>query len=270
MLIYAGGQSGTIGGGALEHRAARGAFDAARVQQIALGPALGQCCGGAVSLVTEVFDTVAQVPTTGHFARMIDGPEEMPLSIRRHLAQTHAGQSTGLIWRDGWLCEPVAPARTPLWIWGAGHVGRALIDVLSPLPEFALTWIDTNLARYPEIVPPSVTVLPAENPADLVAHAPRDAQHLILTYSHKLDLDLCHGLLGHGFAQAGLIGSQTKWTRFRNRLQSLGHSPTQISRITCPIGDPSLGKHPQAIAVGVASCLLSHSSTQTLGKGVAR
>jgi xanthine dehydrogenase accessory factor len=63
-------------------------------------------------------------------------------------------------------------------------------------------------------------------------------------------------LLGHGFGCAGLIGSKSKWARFQSRLAALGHSAPQISRITCPIGDPALGKHPQAIAVGVVSSLL--------------
>jgi xanthine dehydrogenase accessory factor len=106
-------------------------------------------------------------------------------------------------------------------------------------------------------VPDHVTALPAADPARLVPHAPRDANHLILTYSHALDLALCHALLEHGFAGAGLIGSATKWARFRSRLGALGHSPAQIARIRCPIGTPGLGKHPQAIAIGVASSLLS-------------
>ena len=78
----------------------------------------------------------------------------------------------------------------------------------------------------------------------------------MLTFSHALDLDLCHRLLSHGFAALGLIGSETKRARFRSRLAALGHSEARISRIACPIGDPALGKHPQAIAVGVAAALL--------------
>ena len=74
--------------------------------------------------------------------------------------------------------------------------------------------------------------------------------------SHGIDLDLCNALLNHGFAYAGLIGSKTKWARFQARLTDLGHHAAEISRITCPIGDPSLGKEPQAIAVGIAHALL--------------
>ena len=87
--------------------------------------------------------------------------------------------------------------------------------------------------------------------------APAEAEHLVLTYSHALDLEICHRLLGHGFRAAGLIGSATKWARFRSRLAALGHAPEQVARIRCPIGDPALGKHPQAIAVGVAAEILS-------------
>jgi len=96
----------------------------------------------------------------------------------------------------------------------------------------------------------------ATAPARLVPHAPVRAEHLIATYAHDLDLALCHALLTHDFAGAGLIGSATKWARFRARLSALGHAPAQISRIACPIGDPALGKHPQAIALGVATALL--------------
>jgi xanthine dehydrogenase accessory factor len=150
----------------------------------------------------------------------------------------------------------VAPEGAPLWIWGAGHVGRALVSVLAPLPDLAITWIDTGAVRFPDDVPETVTMLPVPAPDTAMPLAPRDARHLIVTYSHDLDLALCHAALIRGFAACGLIGSATKWARFRKRLRDLGHDDAQISRITCPIGDPSLGKHPQAIAVGVAARLI--------------
>ncbi len=83
--------------------------------------------------------------------------------------------------------------------------------------------------------------------------APSHAEHLILTYSHALDLELCHRILSRSFGALGLIGSATKRARVRNRLAALGHGPEQIERMQCPIGDPGLGKHPQAIALGVAA-----------------
>jgi xanthine dehydrogenase accessory factor len=163
---------------------------------------------------------------------------------------------------QGWFVEPVAQPTTPLWIWGAGHVGRALVDVLHPIPELEITWVDTAPNRFPDSIPEGVNALPASDPLRVVPHAPGNAAHLILTYSHALDLSLCDALLRHGFEFAGLIGSDTKWARFTSRLRKMGHPDAQISRICCPIGQKSLGKHPQAIAVGVAAQLLSLSTTK--------
>lgn len=270
MLVWAAGQSGTIGGGALEFAAAAKArrwlasdpptptlphAGGGRhfIDRVALGPSLGQCCGGAVTLWYEVFATVPE-PVAGVIAR---GPEPMPLAVKRVLAAAR-GQGlrpvAGLV--QGWLVEPVAEAERQLWVWGAGHVGRALVAVLAPLPGIAVIWVDVGPERFPDVVPEGVTVLPAADPAVLADHAPLGAEHLVLTYSHALDLELCHRLLRRGFRSCGLIGSGTKWARFRSRLKALGHAAAEIGRIRCPIGDPALGKHPQAIAVGVVAELL--------------
>jgi xanthine dehydrogenase accessory factor len=164
---------------------------------------------------------------------------------------------------QGWFIEPVHRPIQALWIWGAGHVGRALVATLAPLPDLSITWVDTAPERFPSAIPPGVTALPAAQPQLLAAHAPQDAQHLILTYSHALDLALCHALLSHGFDRCGLIGSQTKWARFQSRLRDLGHQMTSISRLECPIGDPTLGKHPQAIAISVARDILTKTERKT-------
>jgi xanthine dehydrogenase accessory factor len=297
MLVFAEGQSGTIGGGALEFEAAAKARlalagcpptpslphagggrrsagsvteDGGRdgpsspnvgegwggwtcVERIALGPSLGQCCGGAVVLWTEVYDAVPEA-VAGVVAR---GPGEMPLAVARILAAARgqgARPAPGLV--AGWLVEPVAEAERQVWVWGAGHVGRALVSVLAPLPGIAVTWVDVSAERFPDVVPEGVTVVPATDPALVADHAPVGAEHLVLTFSHALDLELCHRLLLRDFGTCGLIGSATKWGRFRSRLKALGHSGEAIARIRCPIGDPGLGKHPQAIAVGVVAELL--------------
>ena len=220
MCVWADRQTGTIGGGALEWDAARVAQDMLRdgtVQlrrTLPLGPDLGQCCGGVVTL-----DFIADAP---------------------------ADERMG----------------TPLWIWGAGHVGRAIARTIAPLEDREITLIDTTAARMPDALPITVSPLVARDPVMVVPRAPTGADHIILTYSHDLDLHLCDALLRHGFASAGLIGSATKWARFRSRLASMGHSADQIARIACPIGDPSLGKHPQAIAVSVVAALISPSAHQ--------
>jgi xanthine dehydrogenase accessory factor len=266
MVVWAGGQEGTIGGGALEYEAAARARTmlresaADRLDRMALGPRLNQCCGGAVTVLSEVWDTARLRGIDGTVvARPLPGSSnEMPLAVKRIL-QRARGEGFRPVARTlhGWFVEPVSAPVREIWIWGAGHVGRALVSVLVPLPGLRLTWIDTDAARFPE-VPAGVTQRIAANPADLVAEAPEAAEHLVLTFSHTLDLELCHRLLRHGFGQLGLIGSATKWARFRSRLAALGHAPVQISRIRCPIGQPELGKHPQAIAVGVAADLLTN------------
>ncbi|MGB8812955.1 MAG: xanthine dehydrogenase accessory protein XdhC [Paracoccaceae bacterium] len=266
MLVWRGGASGTIGGGALEWEAmtrARAMLDlgldvgpdagGARLDREALGPKLGQCCGGAVTVLTEVYDAPRVAALAGDvIARAVLGGV-MPLAVARILAAAR-GQgvlpAAGLV--QGWMVEPVARPLRQVWVWGAGHVGRALVGVLAPLPGVALVWVDVGPERFPVQVPEGVTVLPCSDPALLVAHAPQTAEHLVLSYSHALDLELCHRILQHGFGRLGLIGSATKAARFRARLRGLGHAEGLIARMVCPMGDPSLGKHPQAIALGVA------------------
>jgi xanthine dehydrogenase accessory factor len=260
MLVMPEATQGTIGGGALEHAAitrarATLATGEARLDTIPLGPALGQCCGGSVTLLTERYDA-ATLPATLPHVRPLPG--RSPTGPAPDLPP-----GSPPLDRHGWVAEG-PPARAPLWIWGAGHVGRALVHTLAPLDAFAITWIDLAPGLFPAAIPPGVAPIPTEDPARLAAFAPMDADHLILTRSHDLDLALCHALLLRGFASCGLIGSATKWARFRARLQNLGHPPHKISSIACPIGDPTLGKHPQAIAIGVTAALLKERAGGTV------
>ncbi|WP_281984784.1 xanthine dehydrogenase accessory protein XdhC [Thalassorhabdomicrobium marinisediminis] len=218
MRVWPDRQEGTIGGGTLEWEAARiarevlAAGEQTAQRTLPLGPDLGQCCGGVVTLEFK---------------------------------------------RNGTVDTLIFP---PLWIWGGGHVGRAIARVMAPFEDRDITVIDTTAERMPDL-PEGVAPLVAADPVRVVAHAPANADHLILTYSHDLDLALCDALLRHGFASAGLIGSATKKARFRSRLSAMGHTPEAIARIACPIGDPALGKHPQAIAIGVAAALRCGPST---------
>lgn len=264
MLVWRNGQSGTIGGGTLEYQAAEWARSSgAYLRRVPLGPSIGQCCGGAVTLLAESYADISTLPEDGYLLRRVEGDAETPLAMRRAIsAFRNSGKPVAEMFSQGWFLEPVEADARPLWIYGAGHVGRAMLSILAPLPQFAITWVDTGPDRFPEDMPSGVTQLVSSNPADSVGYAPPEAEHLILTYSHAFDLEICHRLLGHGFSWAGLIGSETKWARFRSRLRALGHTDAQISRINCPIGDKSLGKHPQAIAIGVASRLLSRETAK--------
>ena len=276
MLVWSEGDSGTIGGGALELQAiaaARslldGKSDSSESRRISLGPGLGQCCGGAVTLLTEIFDRVAldeakkDVARTGCFARHVErSGTDPPTAAERALRRINDSPSNTrpkLI--AGWLIEPVCSPARYVWLYGAGHVGRAIADVLGPLPGFRTTWIDVAMKRFPQNCPPNAEISVEQNPVDGVNCAPEAADHLILTFSHALDLEICGKLLERPFRSAGLIGSDTKWARFRKRLVELGHPESLVDRIKCPIGNPALGKHPRAIAIGVAASLLAESGT---------
>ena len=224
MCVTAHGSEGTIGGGALEHRAIATArrmlveAQACFEETLPLGPGLGQCCGGAVSLRYSR----GRKPADAVRAKRID-----PALVRGHGGD--------------------------LWLWGAGHVGRAVVRSLAPTQAFDITWIDSAADRFPQQVPRAVATIPTADMPRLATHAPRAAHHLIFTYSHDIDLALCAALLKRGFASCGLIGSATKWARFKKRLRGMHLDP---QRITCPIGDPAEGKHPDEIAHSTATALL--------------
>ena len=270
MLVWDGGQSGTIGGGALEWQAVEKVreISAPTVLKFPLGPSLGQCCGGSVTLILEPF-TAANLPPDGpHSLRQITGNTPQPLSITRALRTSRAtGAPPPLTFTDGWLLEPLTQANTPLWLYGAGHVGRAIVETLNGLP-FDIIWVDTAANRFPDHIPDTTTQLIAANPAQAARHAPSDAHHLVLTYSHAIDLDLCHQILGQPHASLGLIGSATKRARFTKRLVELGHTPQATAQIICPIGNRALGKEPKAIALGIATELLQNSARQTQTKAL--
>jgi xanthine dehydrogenase accessory factor len=268
MLVWKDGQSGTIGGGALEQQVT----DFARTIQIPtalnvpLGPALGQCCGGNVTVVFERFTAETISAETDVYIRKISGKDEQPLAFKRLLKSLrNSGQTPSLIWLGGWLLEPLTELKTPLWLYGAGHVGRAIVDTFDGLP-FDITWIDTSADRFPDFIPPHADYLIAQNPADAVKHAPDTAHHVVLTYSHALDLELCHAILSRPHASLGLIGSETNRARFSSRLTDLGHSSAQISRMICPIGQRDLGKTPKAIAIGLAAELLKAGAQASANK----
>ena len=265
MLIWDSGQFGTIGGGELEYQVTRLAKKiiidnkGSRIKKFSLGPDMGQCCGGAVELLIEILDeTKVKFISVddGFFARPVF-KDEKSLNVQA-LIKSYRNKSVPIktSFKDGWLFEPVTKEKELVWIYGAGHVGTAIANILSKLSQFSVTCIDTSQDRYPDNFPKTVEKLITKNPAHIVQYAPSETHHLILTYSHALDLEICHQLLQHNFATAGLIGSKTKWARFKKRLNELNYTFEQINRIICPIGEPSFGKSPYEIAIGVASMLL--------------
>jgi xanthine dehydrogenase accessory factor len=155
------------------------------------------------------------------------------------------------------LLESLQPSNFRILLFGAGHVGRALVRVLGTLP-CRVTWVDSRAAEFPRETPENVRVALTDAPLAEVSAARPGSSFLVMTHSHALDLELVEAVLKRGdFAYCGMIGSQTKRRTFEKGLAKHGVPPEALARFTCPIGIPSLkGKEPGVIAVAVAAQLL--------------
>ena len=229
MAVFTNALVNTIGGGHLEFQAiaearsliGSGRQDGALVNRYALGPALGQCCGGVVHLK---FEHITQT--------------DMPI-LRQRLPNQ---------------AKPVA-------LFGGGHVGHALVNVLSSLP-FQVQWIDSRDEIFPTHLPANVVCEHSDPVPAAVEALPSGACVLIMSFSHAEDLDVVAACLKRQRLQGdlkfvGLIGSKTKWATFQHRLEAKGFSAQELAFITCPIGvDGITGKEPEVIAIAVAAQLL--------------
>jgi xanthine dehydrogenase accessory factor len=304
MLVSPKETIGTIGGGRLEWQAAQAARgllqpetpnDSVRIRRLTLGPDLGQCCGGVVQVWLERF-TRADRPllraatqsiadgTTPYIATELVGADVtrrllLPGSVELHEIEAKARSShtkptaTSLNTRlrffsntgqGATLLERLEVATTQLWLYGAGHVGQALVRVLADLP-FDITWIDERPELLPAALPSNIRAVHAKSPLETLVTAPSRAHYLVMTHDHALDYALCHAILERNdFAWLGLIGSKSKGARFRSSLARDQISPASIARLVCPIGAEGItSKWPAAIAVGVAAQLLQgFGSTQ--------
>ena len=217
MLVTAGATHGTVGGGRLEWEATARAREmlatgaAASTLKLPLGPAVGQCCGGNVTL---------------------------------ELRRAGAADVEGLAGLEARLAE-----RLPLvLLFGAGHVGRALARALAPLP-LRLRWVDDRPQEFPAPPLDGPEVVLSDRPLAEVEAAPAGAAYFVMTYSHGLDFEICEAVLRRGdFAYLGLIGSRSKRARFERGWRELGLDDALIARLVCPIGGPLRDKRPPVIA----------------------
>ena len=159
---------------------------------------------------------------------------------------------------DALFFEIIRPCDFQVVLFGAGHVGQALTQVLTGAVPCRILWIDSRPGQFPAAVPDNVETRAAQDPVAQVGALPPEACCLVMTHSHELDQNLCEALLRRGdFAWLGLIGSATKQRRFMQRLKQKGLTQAQLARLTCPIGIPGIqSKQPGAIAVSVAAQLL--------------
>jgi xanthine dehydrogenase accessory factor len=249
----------TIGGGSLEFEVmarARAMLDnpaapwQRQVISAALGPDMGQCCGGHVKVLLERFGAaeIDQLAALG-------GGRRLAHPLAGTGPPVNAGDAMiGLTDDRSAFVAPVAQPGRPLFLYGAGHIGRALAPHLVAL-QLDLHWVDVEEARFPPEMPGGVTRVVASDPTVIAAHAPADAVHLVITHNHALDEAICHRILtGPCFARLGLIGSATKAARFRSRLTKAGVAPEVLDRLVCPVGLPSItGKHPARVALSIAA-----------------
>jgi xanthine dehydrogenase accessory factor len=263
-----GSIAGTIGGGTLEFEAidfARGLMTSgasADWRTVSLGPALGQCCGGRVQLLQESFDAsdrdwiaplaAAKTELNLRAERGADG------RYRRRPAKhaLHTGES---VRRDeSALLERFGEDLTPVFLFGAGHVGRALVKALEPLP-FRVRWIDERPDAFPPAAPDNAEIVVSALPEAELHNAPDNALVVVMTHSHGLDLALVAAALKDPrFPYVGLIGSSSKRAQFVRRLVSeFGIPKAEIARLVCPIGVHGIaGKEPAVIAAATAAELL--------------
>lgn len=273
---------GTVGGGALENEAqavcrrmlaeehdSASAMWRRRVIEYPLGPDLGQCCGGYVRLMYEVIGkaeidalgpnlTAPQGAMNGFAARpFVSGAALQIFSADQDIPQ-------------GWYAEPLDAKLTPLYLYGAGHVGRAVVHAMNGLP-FEIHWVDTEAGRFPDPIPEGVRQIVAAGPETVPSRARAGAFHVVMTFSHGIDFEVCRAVLASdNFAYLGLIGSATKQARFSKRLRDAGFSEDMLERLHCPIGLAGLsGKEPAVIAVSLAADLLLRLSARaTAGERV--
>jgi xanthine dehydrogenase accessory factor len=267
-----------------------------RLVRYPLGPGFGQCCGGAATVLFEriAADAATWIQAIRDHARagepciLVSGAEgcgataklvvardaragtlgDMDLDSEM-LGQARALLAAGdrgaprLLALDATarsavvLVEPIRPSTMQIVLFGAGHVGRAVVSVLAEV-DCRVTWVDARAEEFPRCVPANTHIVVADAPELAVDRVPAGAYFLVMTHSHPLDFELCERILKRGdFAYLGLIGSVPKRNRFTKYLRREGVPDAALARLTCPIGVAGIaGKRPATIAVAVAAQLL--------------
>ncbi|WP_028534126.1 xanthine dehydrogenase accessory protein XdhC [Paludibacterium yongneupense] len=269
MLVGAGDIVGTIGGGHLEWEAAETARTlldggpARQLQKQNLAARLGQCCGGVVWLVYERIRASALADWLP-LAAALDSGHGCVRRVSRGRASAWTTDDTAapadagvLIAGEEWhFSQFLPPAAAPLLLFGAGHVGEALVRVLAPT-GWPLHWIDTReqMPAFEHPWPAGVKIESTDAPEECIAAAPGGAWYLVMTHRHDLDLLLAEHILARAdFAYFGMIGSRSKRASFVRRLAQRGLDATDM---ICPVGVPGIhAKDPASIAIAIAAQLL--------------
>ncbi|ACR28032.1 xanthine dehydrogenase accessory protein XdhC [Burkholderia glumae] len=282
MLVTRDTARHTIGGGHLEWKAIEIARQllkdgshvshARRLERMALGPSLGQCCGGAVTLGFERLD-IADLGWITSLAKRVAagnatvrsvsfGPAADPVMLSE--PEADVTRADCLLWSTGdvsLMTETIAPHSFAVMLFGASHAAAALTRVLATLP-CRVRWIDGRDAPFPPAEAlagiGNLTVEARDAPELAVAEAAPHTYFVVMTHDHAFDFVLAQHILRRGdYAYFGMIGSRTKRLQFDQRLAASGIDPAQTARMRCPIGvEGILDKAPETIAISVAAQLL--------------
>ncbi len=233
MIVTGNGFHGSIGGGTVEWRVmaeAQAMLQSSvkmRKLDYVLGPDLGQCCGGRMQVELEVFSVVD-------------------------------------LERIETLAKKTLPHHPTIYIFGAGHVGRALVLALAPLP-YAVKWIDPRPDAFPLAAPSNVSLHQLQDPMSMVSALELNSFVYVMSHSHTLDFEIVDAALRRPDLHVGVIGSSTKRARFEKRLLQAGISAERIVQLICPIGVAGIqSKHPAAIAASVVAQILQLDTGNSL------
>jgi xanthine dehydrogenase accessory factor len=287
MIVTENETIGTIGGGQLEYQSTRIAIglledDCNSLRSFPLGSSMGQCCGGVVEILFEPVSS--GMPAWLRDLRALHGQRQPAMVVTRisRSAPAKFVVTADSVFGDGdsdermvavardmligprpdarrqvqELYEPVVMPDLNIAVFGAGHVGSAVVSALSGL-DCNIRWIDSRRNMFRN-VPDNVRTIETAEPALEVAAMPPGSYYLVMTHSHSLDFDICDRILRRADARyCGLIGSVSKRRRFEKRYRQQDMAQGMLNRLVCPIGvDGISGKKPAEIAVSVAAEVL--------------
>lgn len=281
---------GTIGGGNLEHQATAIAREQLRVSQpqpirhFPLGAGLGQCCGGLVNLLFEpIFESTHWIAAAQalqlagkkwiravtadaqqHCFLLPDSGLKIPALLKSFADGMLAEPTASPQWQNGYYLETIKQPDLDLLLFGAGHVGQAIVKIIAEMP-ISIQWIDNRDEQFPVDIADNVEVICTDTPESEVDAAGAGSFYLVMTHDHGLDQRLAeHILKRDDFAYFGLIGSKTKRRMFEKRMARRGMSPARFDNMTCPIGiDGIRSKQPAVIAISVVAQLMKTYDQRT-------
>jgi xanthine dehydrogenase accessory factor len=297
MIVTAEETVGTIGGGQLEYQCARIAFDmldgeaGATLRTFPLGSAMGQCCGGVVDIL---FEPLANgLPIWLRDLKTLYGqraPAVVVTSLgdaawkgvvtpdsefgENEIPQTVVNEARAFLRCGGAACsnadvflDPVVSSNFNIAVFGAGHVGTAVVGALSNL-DCNIRWIDSRRNVFRQ-TPLNVRAIECTQPALEVAAMPAGSCYLVMTHSHAIDYEIVDRILRRNDAvYCGLIGSISKRRRFEKRYRAEGMPPHLLENLVCPIGVAGIsGKKPAEIAVAAAAEVLQAYDQAAQGTG---